>query len=275
MLFDPERELPVHARFLDPLGREPGDYPMLRPGEIDEFVQNQIVGTGGHLYSGTKLTTYPRPRFPIAPPRLGATVVDVGAGWGRWSFAAAAQGWNVAAVDPWVDCCRAMYRLAKQANTPLAIASGDGRRLPLPDNAVDAAFSYSVIQHLPKHQAEHAIAEMARVVKPGGIVLVQMPNVAGVRQRQQRRRGLVADKDFHVRPWTIPELRALAQRLSPYNWRITADGFFSLNAQWAERRSLSPRRKVIVAASESLRRLSVRVPVLVRWADSVWLEFQM
>lgn len=276
-LFDPERPPPFHADSWDPLGRAPTDYRTLGPDEIDPFVQSQIAATGGALYRGVELRRYPSPRFPLEAPRRGAIVVDVGAGWGRWSLAAAAQGWDVTAVDPWIDCCRALYRIATQLRPhgALRIANGDGRRLPLLDDSVDAAFSYSVLQHLPKVEAEGAFAEMLRVVKPGGTVLVQMPNVRGFRQRALVRRGMVADTAFEVRPWTYGELEALARSLAPNSWSLKADGYFTLNGQWSERRAMPIRSRVVVAASEALRRASTVTPIAIRWADSVWVRLKV
>jgi len=272
-LFDATISPPFHASSWDPLGLNPSAYPKLGPSDVDPFVQSQIADTGGSLYRSSKLRTYPRPRFPLEPRGRTQTMVDIGSGWGRWTIAAAAKGWNVAAIDPWIDCCRALGRVARQLSPSgeIKIANADGRRLPLPDDSFDAAFSYSVLQHLPKAEAEQALLEMIRVVRPGGTVLVQMPNVRGLRQRMLYRRGVVADRDFQVRPWTFDELRRLAGSLASRN-SIVADGYFSLNAQWSERRAMPYPSRAVVAASEALRRASTLVPSLIEWADSVWIR---
>jgi SAM-dependent methyltransferase len=49
----------------------------------------------------------------------------------------------------------------------------DIQRLPFGDGTIDAVISQSVLEHLPQPQA--AVAEMARVLKPGGLVYVQTP----------------------------------------------------------------------------------------------------
>jgi ubiquinone/menaquinone biosynthesis C-methylase UbiE len=276
-LFDLDYGAPFHSESWDPLGRSPGDYEDLGPTDVDPFVQNQISATGGALYLKSTLRRYPKPWFPLAPPSTTASVIDVGAGWGRWSIAAASRGWAVVvAVDPWLDNCRAHARVAKQLGfgDAIDIVNGDGRRLPLPDDSVDAAFSYSVLQHLPKVEARAAFEEMVRVVRPGGEVRVQMPNVAGARQRQLLRRGVVSDSKFNVRPWSFDELGALASDLCA-QWSISADGYFSLNAQWSERAAMPMRSKLIVAVSESLRRLSTVATPLVRVADSLWVSLRV
>ena len=128
-LFDPDSPPPFHVDSFDPLGRTTDEYPELGPGDLDDFVRSQVVATGGNLYRGATLTRYPQPRFPITLPYPGATVVDVGAGWGRWSLAAAGAGWNVVAVDPWIDECRAHHRIQRQLRPvgSITIVNGDGR----------------------------------------------------------------------------------------------------------------------------------------------------
>jgi SAM-dependent methyltransferase len=51
----------------------------------------------------------------------------------------------------------------------------DGRHLDFPDNSFDAAFSVSVLEHIPDEGDSSAIRELVRVVKPGGLVVVTTP----------------------------------------------------------------------------------------------------
>ena len=50
--------------------------------------------------------------------------------------------------------------------------------LPLPDDSVDLVVCYHVLEHVPDDRV--AMAELARVLKPGGIALVQVPWKSGV-----------------------------------------------------------------------------------------------
>lgn len=67
---------------------------------------------------------------------------------------------------------------------PTADASGlrrytveyqDARRLAYPDNSFDLVYSISVIEHIPGSGDTEALAEMARVCRPGGSVVVEVP----------------------------------------------------------------------------------------------------
>ena len=51
----------------------------------------------------------------------------------------------------------------------------DGRQLTYSDNSFDAAFAVSVLEHIPGDGDTQAMREMARVVKPGGRIVVTTP----------------------------------------------------------------------------------------------------
>ena len=57
-------------------------------------------------------------------------------------------------------------------DTPLVCA--DASRLPLGDGLFDAVVSQHVIEHIPDHAA--AIREVARVLRPGGVMIMLTPN---------------------------------------------------------------------------------------------------
>lgn len=56
----------------------------------------------------------------------------------------------------------------------LSAAAGDVRDLPFGDNQFDAIYSMGTIEHFA--ETERAVAEMARVLKPGGRAIIGVPN---------------------------------------------------------------------------------------------------
>lgn len=105
----------------------------------------------------------------LAPPEL--VVCDVGTGTGILARELAQLGLRVVAVD------NAPRRLAvaraaleKDGITGVELRGGEAQTLPLADAEVDAAFAHMVLHYVP--QPGEAIREMARVVKPGGRVVV-------------------------------------------------------------------------------------------------------
>ena len=54
----------------------------------------------------------------------------------------------------------------------------DARDLsPFDDNSVDEVLSVHLIEHLPRWDAPKAIAEWVRVLKPGGRMVIECPNI--------------------------------------------------------------------------------------------------
>lgn len=56
------------------------------------------------------------------------------------------------------------------------IALGDVERLAYPDGAFDAVLCMGVLEYLPSH--ERALAEIWRVLRPGGVAVLSLPNRA-------------------------------------------------------------------------------------------------
>jgi SAM-dependent methyltransferase/uncharacterized protein YbaR (Trm112 family) len=241
--------------------------------EIDPFVKNSIGATNGGLYRYLvgSLKTYPIPDLRI-PASDGATFLEIGCSWGRWTIAAARKGYRVVGIDPSLKGVLAARRVSRQLGIEGHFLVADGRFLPFPDDSFSLVFSYSVLQHLSKENVQIVLPEIRRVLKAGGEALVQLPNVFGVRcLYHQIRRGFRKTRDFEVRYWTVPELKSTFSRLiGPAE--VTVDGYFSLNAQVSDVGFLPRRYRAIVYASEWLRRLSVHVPALSYIADSLYVS---
>lgn len=100
-----------------------------------------------------------------------AAVIDVGTGTG---FVAAGLAGRVANVVG-VDNSPAMLAVAADNLAALGVANvtlteGDLDALPLPDDSADVAVANMVLHHAPDPAA--MLAEMARVVRPGGMVAI-------------------------------------------------------------------------------------------------------
>jgi SAM-dependent methyltransferase len=234
---------------------------------VDEYVQKSIVKTHGNLYRHSSLTRYPIPAFPL-PPGDGRRLLDIGSNWGRWTIAAARAGYRATGVDPKEKAIKAARRVAEQLGVEADYVVGDGRGLPFPDASFDVVFSYSVLQHLPKDDVRLAVSEIGRVLRPGGIAWIEMPNARGPLNLVRRaRRGFSEGTGADVRYWTRAELREAFAPIGPVE--LLADGFLTINPQVADLDLLPPRYRLVVRVSDALRRASLRAPFLVRLADSV------
>jgi ubiquinone/menaquinone biosynthesis C-methylase UbiE len=99
----------------------------------------------------------------------GSAVLDVAAGTGALAVAAANRGHLVRAIDTSPGMIRrAAHRLSPYPGCSAEVMDGTGLRYA--DNGFDAAFSMLGALYWGKEMAAKALTEMARVVRPGGVV---------------------------------------------------------------------------------------------------------
>ncbi|MGH9489417.1 MAG: class I SAM-dependent methyltransferase [Terriglobales bacterium] len=258
---------------------------------MDSFVSCHVATTLGRMYASRagRLPRYPIPPWPgpaAAAAGQSQRILDLGCGWGRWSFAAARAGHSPIGVDRSLEALQAARRVAAElvADGTLPMASSphwvcaDLDWLPFRSGSFEQVFAYGVWQYLPA-AGRGAIAEAWRLLRPGGALRIQLPHQAGTRARLLRwlaRLGVAARPS--VTYWSLPEMRQLAAQaaaagpLAAGPPRLAAEGFFSTNAQWEDRDLLPPHYRCLVVASRALWVLSRRWPGLLHLADAVWLE---
>jgi ubiquinone/menaquinone biosynthesis C-methylase UbiE len=98
----------------------------------------------------------------------GASALDVGCGIGNIHRSLAPRFSKLHAVD----VSSGSLDVARSGNPDVAYQVYDGRRLPFDSNAFDLAFAICVLHHVPPRQWRSFTAEMARVVRPGGLVAI-------------------------------------------------------------------------------------------------------
>lgn len=119
-----------------------------------------------------------------AGPLQGRLVVDVGCGTGRFTQALQQQGACTIGVDLDPDM---LIVAAERTAGPWLVA--DAARLPLLDHAVDLAVAVTVLEFVA--DPARVLAELARVTRPGGRLVVACLNPAspwGLAHRRRLRR---------------------------------------------------------------------------------------
>ena len=105
--------------------------------------------------------------------RSGELVLDLGCGAGRHSFEAQLRGAHVVAVDLDDAVLKDVNEMMKGIVPSGSCTVGDALRLPFADDSFDRIIASEVLEHIPEDSA--AMAEISRVLKPGGTVAVTVP----------------------------------------------------------------------------------------------------
>jgi SAM-dependent methyltransferase len=111
----------------------------------------------------------------------GDRVLDMGCGGGRHAFEMYRRGADVVAFDQdgdelagVLDLFGAMREAGEvPPGAEADIKQGDARSLPYPDGEFDRVVAAEVLEHIPDDTA--AMAELARVLRPGGTLAVTVP----------------------------------------------------------------------------------------------------
>jgi len=100
----------------------------------------------------------------------GARVLDLGAGLGRHALAHARRGHRVTAFDAAPEGLSVLARRAAAEGLAVTVQEGRMTDLPFADASFDHVVIWSVIYHGDAGVVRRTVAEIARVLRPGGTV---------------------------------------------------------------------------------------------------------
>lgn len=92
------------------------------------------------------------------------TILDAGCGEGVLVEKYAAQGWRITGVD--------------KNYASSYVKEGSITDIPFADNSMDTIMALDVLEHLQYKEQPAALAELLRVVRPGGNMIFSCPNLA-------------------------------------------------------------------------------------------------
>jgi 2-polyprenyl-3-methyl-5-hydroxy-6-metoxy-1,4-benzoquinol methylase len=151
-----------------------------------------------HAFDAQRLALL-RPR--VAPD---ATLLDVGAGRGRFVVAAAAAGYRASGIEPsdrGLQAARALGADVRQATIEAA---------EVPAGSLDAVTLWHVLEHLDDPGL--ALDRIAGWLRPGGTLLVGVPNLDSVQALIGGERWYHLDVPRHRTHFTVTGLQTLLKR---------------------------------------------------------------
>jgi arsenite methyltransferase len=169
----------------------------------------------------------------LLAPRPGERLLDIGCGPGFVCAELAAAVGREGAVAG-VDASTSMLALARRRladHSNVSLREADAVRLPFDDASFDGAVSTQVYEYVADIDA--ALAELARVLKPGGRALVldtDWPSICWHSSDPERMTRVLAAWDEHLAHPALP--RVLSSKLRASGFRIeTVEPFVLLNAE--------------------------------------------
>lgn len=151
-------------------------------------------------------------------------ILDVGCGLGHFLKLARAAGWKVIGTE---ISAAAVER--SRCIAGVEVFHGRLEQAGFPSGAFDAVCFWDVLEHL--REPRRALREAHRLLRPGGLLAVSMPNASGLRARLERTRWRYFRPEFghlmHYGPATLSRL------LSNGGFRVTVidtEGIFNLAA---------------------------------------------
>lgn len=209
--------------------------------------------------------------------------LEVGSGYGYllFSMATLLPGIRWSAVDhPQRDyvCCEAYLRAFREHGCSLVAIDIIREPLPFPDAHFSLVTFSEVLEHLPVERVNFVLSEIARVVRPGGVLIVSSPNQASLENRLRLLKGKsildmpdemsYAKGTFgHIRLYTVAEVRSA---MSKRGFSLERTVVESNNSGYRGTSNGSWRRRV----HSMYEQLERRIPALRPMGDTWYMAFR-
>jgi 2-polyprenyl-3-methyl-5-hydroxy-6-metoxy-1,4-benzoquinol methylase len=153
-----------------------------------------------------------RQRARITVRLCQGTVIDLGCGEGHLAGSLAESGHTVTGIDK----NQGKIRIAKMLYPAVTFLAGDLRSAKLPRESFDTALLTEVLEHLTEPAAREAVETAMRFLKPGGRLVVSVPNEDCVPHRNH----LQEFDRWSLRRFLEPYGKTKLVTEQPYKWLL-------------------------------------------------------
>jgi len=153
----------------------------------------------------------------------GKVVVDLGASPFIMSCALKLMGYEVIAYD--YDP-QQYLNIAEAFNVKVFKCDLERDSLNMPSESVDCVVLSEVIEHLNPYYVSHAFAEVNRILKDGGVLIITTPNIASLFRRIKLLLGMQLQYRLHVHEYTKGEVERL---LIDHGFKIVKSFYTEVN----------------------------------------------
>jgi len=197
-------------------------HPMPSEGEIRAFYPDPYYGEPGRKFWPTvealvRLVGSRHVRFLSRGLPAGARILDVGCGRGVHLRALADRGFEVHGFEMSESAVRGVDPRAKLAIAP------DLRDVGYPEASFEQVILWHVLEHL--RDPAGTIAEIRRILRPGGRLVVAVPNFGSLQARWAGPAWFHLDPPRHLHHFPVSALEALVEAA---DFRVLSRHHFSL-----------------------------------------------
>jgi 2-polyprenyl-3-methyl-5-hydroxy-6-metoxy-1,4-benzoquinol methylase len=133
------------------------------------------------------------------------TILDVGCGRGGFLARMRATGWTVAGVERPGSAYEEVWK-----RNGIAVQTGTWDDADFPDGSFDVVTFWHVFEHLPS--PHRALQKVSRVLKPDGVLVIAVPDIAGLQARLFNSNWFHLDVPRHLFHFSLDTLSALLRR---------------------------------------------------------------
>jgi ubiquinone/menaquinone biosynthesis C-methylase UbiE len=151
--------------------------------------------------------------FSLLPPIEGKRLLDVGCGMGTFALEAATRGARAVGLDLAPAGIAAAQRIAREAGVAHAsFSQADAAKLPFASEAADVVIAADFTEHLDDVTLRSVLAELARVTKRDGSLIIYTPAASHIFEQLRDRGVLLEQEPSHIGIRSAEELGRATER---------------------------------------------------------------